>query len=147
MFKVLLGDVRDGRLQRLPYLGYSVLVVVLMLGFGIAVAVIAGVGEQIIGGDIQAAQDRLREWFALPAMLLIMVVMVLFLFMSANLMAKRIRDIDWPGWWGVLGIVVLTGIVSSLISEEAGKGLHTLFWVLLLLIPGNIVAGGDGSTP
>lgn len=147
MFKVLLGDVRDGRLQRLPYLGYSVLVVVLILGFGIAVAVIAGVGEQIIGGDIQAAQDRLREWFALPAMLLIMVVMVLFLFMSANLMAKRIRDIGWPGWWGVLGIVVLTGIVSSLISEEAGNGLHTLFWVLLLLIPGNIVAGGDGSTP
>ena len=75
MFKVLPGDTRHGRLKRLPYPGYSLLVMALMPGFGIAITVAAGVGEQIIGGDIQQAQDRLHEWFALPAPLLIMLAM------------------------------------------------------------------------
>ncbi len=39
MFKVLPGDTRHGRLKRLPYPGYSLLVMALILGFGIAIAV------------------------------------------------------------------------------------------------------------
>ena len=30
MFKVLIGDTRDGRLVRLPYLGYSLLLILLI---------------------------------------------------------------------------------------------------------------------
>ena len=140
MFKVLLGDIRDGRLQRLPYLGYSILVVVLMLGLGIAFAIAAGVGEQIIGGDLQVAQDKLRDWFALPAILVVMVVMPLFLFMASNLMAKRIRDIGLPGWWMVLVVVALTGILSYMISQEVSQAVHTLIWDLQVMIPTNAFA-------
>ena len=50
-------------------------------------------------------------------------------------MAKRIRDIGLPGWWGVVIIAVVSGVVSVVISEAASSGLHTLIWVALLLIP------------
>ena len=143
MFRVLLGDIRQGRLPRLPYLGYSLLIMALMFGFGVAIAVAAGVGEQLIGGDLQQAQDRLREWFAVPAMLVIALVVLLLLFMSANIMAKRVRDIGLPGWWVVLAVTVLTGMLGYWVSEEVGNGLHTLVWVVLLLVPGK-AAGTAG---
>ena len=139
MFSVLLGNVRQGRLSRLPYLGYSVLIMVLMLGFGVAIGVAAGVGEQLVGGDLQQAQDKLLEWFAVPAMLVTALVMCVLLFMTANIMAKRVRDIGLPGWWAVLAVIVVTGAVSYWISDEAANGLHTLVWVVLLLVPGKAV--------
>ena len=147
MFRVLLGDIRQERLPRLPYLGYSLLIMALMFGFGVAIAVAAGVGEQLIGGDLQQAQDRLREWFAVPALLVIALVVLLLLFMSANIMAKRVRDIGLPGWWVVLAVTVLTGMLGYLVSEEVGNGLHTLVWVVLLLVPGKAAgtAGGDAT--
>ena len=146
MFSVLLGNVRHGRLARLPYLGYSLLILALMLGFGIALAVAAGVGEQLIGGDLQQAQDKLREWFAMPVILLTVLVMSLLLFMSANIMAKRLRDIGLPGWLMVAAVVVLTAMVTYWVSDDAGNGLHTLVWVVLLLVPGNTVSAAATDT-
>ena len=140
MFNVLLGNVRGGRLPRLPYLGYSLLIMVLMLGLGITIAVAAGVGEQLIGGDLQQAQDKLREWFAIPVILLVLLVMSLLLFMTANIMAKRVRDIGLPGWWVVLAVTVLAGMVTYWVSDDAGNGLHTLVWIVLLLVPGKAVS-------
>jgi len=142
MFKVLFGDIYNGRLLRLPYLGYSLLLVALMIGFGLAVVLAIGVGEHLIGGDLQQAQDKLREWFTLPAMILFGLVTVLFVFSGANIMAKRLRDTGLPGWWLVLAITVLTGAVSYVISNEVSSGLHTLIWVVLLLIPGNAFTRG-----
>ncbi len=147
MFKVLFGDVSNGRLMRLPYLGYSLLLVALMMGFMFAVILAIGAGEQIIGGDLQQAQDKLREWFTLPAMLLFGLATALFAFGGANIMAKRIRDIGLPGWWLVLGIVVLTGIVSYVVSSEMSSSLHTLIWVVLMLIPTGIFSGRDRQQP
>ena len=147
MFRVLLGDVRDGRLQRLPYLGYWLLLMLLMFGFMLAMGLAAGVGEHIISGDLQAAQEKLRDWFALPAMLVMMVAMPLFFFMEANIMAKRIRDIGLPGWWVVLAIVLLTGSLSYMLSPQVSNGAQTLIWVLLLLIPTGAFAGQVQKTP
>jgi uncharacterized membrane protein YhaH (DUF805 family) len=144
MFNVLLGNVRGGRLPRLPYLGYSLLVMALMLGLGITIALAAGVGEQLVGGDLQQAQDKLREWFALPAILLVLLVMLLLLFMTANIMAKRVRDIGLPGWWVVFAVSVLAGMLSYRVSDDAGNGLHTLVWIVLLLVPGKT---GSAAAP
>ncbi len=66
MFKVLFGDITNGRLMRLPYLGYSLLLTLLVIGFGLAIVLAIGVGEHIVGGNLQDAQDKLREWFSLP---------------------------------------------------------------------------------
>ena len=54
MLKVLFGDVQAGRLLRLPYLGYSVLLSVLMIVAGLGLAFAAGVGEYLIAGDLEA---------------------------------------------------------------------------------------------
>ena len=142
MIKALLGDVKTGRLMRLQYLGYSLLVYLLMFGFVFLVILAIGAGEHIIGGDLQHAQDKLREMFTLPAMIVFAVIMPLFLFMAANIMAKRIRDIGLPGWWSVLAIIVITGIVSYMVSNEVSNGLSTLIWVVLLLVPSNSQAKG-----
>ncbi|MEA3412164.1 MAG: DUF805 domain-containing protein [Pseudomonadota bacterium] len=135
MFKALFADVTHGRLMRLPYLGYSLLLGLLMLGFGLGIVLAIGAGEHILGGDLQQAQDKLREWFTLPFMVVFALVSALFVFAGLNIMAKRIRDTGLPGWWTVLGIAVLTGVVSYAVSEQACSGLHTLIWFLLLLIP------------
>ena len=142
MIKALLGDVKTGRLMRLQYLGYSLLVYLLMFGFVFVVILAIGAGEHIIGGDLQHAQDKLREMFTLPAMIVFAVIMPLLLFMVANIMAKRIRDIGLPGWWSVLAIIVITGIVSYMVSNEVSNGLSTLIWVVLLLVPSNSQAKG-----
>ena len=137
MFKVLIGDIKDGRLVRLPYLGYSLLLVLLMAGFVFAIILAIGAGEHIIGGDLQQAQDKLRAWFTLPFFIVFGLFFMLILFAGLNIMAKRIRDIGLPGWWGVLAVAVVTGFVSVAISEEASGGLHSLVWFVLSLVPTN----------
>ena len=117
-------------------------VYLLMFGFVFLVILAIGAGEHIIGGGLQHAQDKLREMFTLPAMIVFAVIMPLFLFMAANIMAKRIRDIGLPGWWSVLAIIVITGIVSYMVSNEVSNGLSTLIWGVLLLVPSNSQAKG-----
>ena len=135
MINALFGDVKTGRLMRLQYLGYSLLLSLLMFGFGLAIVLAIGAGEHIIGGDLQQAQDKLREMFTLPLMIVYAVVMPLFVFIGLNILAKRIRDIGLPGWLTVLVIIVLEGVASFAVSSGAGSGLHTLVWIALLLIP------------
>jgi uncharacterized membrane protein YhaH (DUF805 family) len=146
MFKVLFGDVQAGRLLRLPYLGYSLLLSVLMIAIGFAIAYAAGVGEHLLAGDLDAAQAHMSENFSLPAVLTFLVVSVLFLFAGCNLMAKRLRDIGLPGWWTVLAIVILTGVVATMVSEEASNILQTVIWLVLLLIPGNALTSPTDLT-
>ena len=145
MIKALFGEVKTGRLMRLQYLGYSVLLSLLMFGFGLAVVMAIGVGEHIAGGDLQQVQDQLREQLTLPAMLVMAVVMPLFLFIGVNIMAKRIRDIGLPGWWTVLAIFIVSGVVSYLVSDNAGSIVNTLAWVAVVLVPGNALAKGTAD--
>lgn len=145
MLNIFFGDITGGRLKRLPYLGYSLLVFLLLIGFVFAVILAIGIGEHLIGGDLQQAQAKLREWFTLPFLIIFGLVMVLVLFVSANLKAKRLRDIGLPGWWSVLVIVVLTGVVSAAVSNQSSNGLYWLIWLALVLIPSNTF--GEGQSP
>lgn len=145
MIKALFGEVKTGRLMRLQYLGYSVLLSLLMFGFGIAVVMAIGVGEHIAGGDLQQVQDQLLEQLTLPVMLVMAVVMPLFLFIGVNIMAKRIRDIGLPGWWTVLAVFIVSGVVSYLVSDNAGSIVNTLAWVAVVLLPGNALAKGTAD--
>ena len=137
MFNAFFGDIANGRLMRLRYLGYSLLLGFLFIVFGLAVGLAIGVGEDLIGGNLQQAQDQLRAWFTLPFMIVFGLVVALFLFIGANLKAKRLRDIGLPGWWSVLAIAVLTGVLSVAVSKEAGNGLYLLIWLALVLVPSN----------
>ena len=137
MFKVLFGDVKEGRLMRLPYLGYSLLLTLVAIVLLVVIVLAIGAGEHLVGGNLEQAQNKLREWFTVPFVIIFGLVSVLFTFAGVNIMAKRIRDAGLPGWWMVLAIAILTGIVSTVVSNEAGSGLHTLIWLALLFIPTN----------
>ena len=145
MFKVLFGDISNVRLMRLPYLGYSLLIDLLVIGFVFAVVLTIGAGEQIIGGNLQQAQDMLQKWFTLPFFIVIGLFMLSFVYAGFNIMAKRIRDIGLPGWWVLLAIIVLESVVTYTVSQQAGGNSHILITVVLLLIPSNTFAKGEAS--
>ncbi len=144
MLGALLGNVTDGRLARLPFLGYWVLlavaVVLVLLGIGAAI----GISEQMVGGDLHSAQVKLAETLGIPGLLLISVIFAVLLFAGANLKAKRIRDIGLPGWWTLLGILVVD-LCASLISQQAAQVFSSLVILALLLIPGNAFSGKSGQ--
>lgn len=140
MLKPLFGDTATGRLARLPYLGYWILLGLLSVVIAIGIGASIGVAENAIGGDIQEAQAQLREHLGLPAVVLIFAVGMLLLFANLNLMAKRLRDMGLPAWWVVLGFVVISAVLSGGISEQASGGLYFVFWLALLLIPTDMFA-------
>lgn len=84
---------------------------------------------------MQQAQDKLRDWLGIPAIILIGLAYLGLVFAGANIMAKRIRDTGLPGWWMVLIIFLLAGGATTAGSEQGGGGLYTLVWIALLLIP------------
>jgi len=135
LFKAFLGNLKTGRMARLQYLGYSLSLGVLILGVGIAIGISIGVGEQIIGGNLQQAQNQLREWLTLPFFIIFGMISVLFLFGGINIMAKRIRDIGLPGWWTTLIIIVVEIGVSFIFSGQHGSGLYSFVLIVLLLLP------------
>jgi len=137
MLNILVGDVKNGRLLRLQYLGYLLLVSFLVFAFMMLVVLAIGAGEHILGGNLQEAQDQLREWFTLPFILVFGVLMAAVAFVGFNLMAKRFRDMGLPGWWAVLAIAVLGMIVSAYVAEQAGGAFHAVIWLLLLFVPSN----------
>jgi len=139
MFKALFGEVKHGQMARLPYLGYSVMLSILMLGFGFAMAYAIGVAEHMLAGNIEIAKEVLRENFSLPFLLLFLLMSVVFLYAGCNIMAKRFRDIGLAGWWMVLAVLVFTGVLSAVVSEQAGNITQTLIWILILLLPGKLL--------
>lgn len=130
--------------MRLPYLGYSLLLTAIVFVFALGVVLAIGAAEHIVGGDLQQAQEQLRQRFGALAIFITVIFGIAVFFSSINLMAKRIRDIGLPGWWSVLAIAVVQGVVSSVISEEAAGGLHTLVWLALLFIPSNSFGESQG---
>jgi len=137
MINTLVGDINTGRLLRLQYIGYSLVLLLMVMGFVFFTILAIGAGEHLFNGNLQEAQAQLQDWFSLPFILAFGVFMIVLLFSSMNIMAKRIRDIGLPGWITVFGVMILEGIVSVVISEESGSSLHTVVWLLLVLVPSN----------
>lgn len=135
MMTVLFGQVATGRLARLRYLGWSLFVGLLGLAIVMGIGVAIGAAENLVGGDIESAQNQIWNQLGLPSIIVLAIVFVMLLFCSLNLMAKRIRDIGLPGWWTVLAIIVLGGVISSFVSEAFGSTFHLLVWLALLLVP------------
>jgi uncharacterized membrane protein YhaH (DUF805 family) len=111
-----------------------------MIGFGLAIGLAIGAGEHLIGGNLQQAQDKIREWFTLPFFIVFGLISALFAFGGMNIMTKRIQDIGLPGWWIVLVIIVLEIIISFIVFGQVSSSLHTLVWIALLLLPINALA-------
>ncbi len=147
MLNTYFGDVTSGRLLRLPFVGYLILLQVIMIALGLGVAASLGVAENLVGGDLQEAQTMLREKFGIPVMIGFAIFFALFIFADLNLKAKRIRDIGLPGWWTLLAALVISIVIGMIVNIALGSNLETskqvsgiisaIAFLALLFIPSN----------
>ncbi|MBI2253744.1 MAG: DUF805 domain-containing protein [Proteobacteria bacterium] len=121
----------QGRLARLPYFGYSLLLGVLYFAVVAVLGMVLGVAGLFIGVALY-------------------LVLVLPFY---NLMAKRLQDFGKPGKyaWGVIAIGVL-GMLLSMSASMTGIGslfslLQLLLALLILFLPGTAGENEYGPQP
>lgn len=137
MLTKLFGEVTTGRLARLPYLGYSILLnVIWILGLSAVIITIGG-AELFIDGDIQQAQQVISDRLALPFIMIFIPFILLIIYGSLNVVAKRIRDMGFPGWITLIITGILVMVISFYVSEDMSNLFGIIFALLLLFVPGS----------
>ena len=154
MFKTYFGDVTSGYLQRLPFIGYIVLLYVLFFALMLAGAASLGIAENLVGGDLTQAQQMLAEKFGRPAMIIIVIVFAAVFFASLNLEAKRIRDMGLPGWWTLLAVWIISAVIlvivnvvtgsDPVLSKTISSAMSAIGVLALIFIPGDTFSGNNG---
>lgn len=138
MLAKIFGDIKTATLARLPFLGYTLLLnivlVLIMLGIGVSL----GITEQMIDGDIEQTQQILADKFGGVAILGVMLIMSLFVFASVNIIAKRLRDMGLPGWISVLALFILATLLGFFLQPEAIQIFQAAVFLALVLIPGGL---------
>lgn len=143
MLEIFFGAITTGRLERLPFVGYNLLLILvgILISFGLFAILGTPEGAAAQGRDLQALLQEQMGW---PLMGLFMILGLAFTFASLNLSAKRFRDMGLPGWWTLLGALALQLLISSLfpgqvvmvdgLQEVRSSGPEALFQLLLLLV-------------
>jgi uncharacterized membrane protein YhaH (DUF805 family) len=146
MLATLLGQTRSGRLQRLPYLGYYALIVLLLVAAGVGVFLVIGATERLAGGEVAAAQQMIVGKFGVAGMIAIIAVFALLLLAQLNIAAKRARDIGVPAPWLVLlGVLILVSLLSQWFGPQLAGVLNLLVFLALVLVPSNALGQGGGA--
>ncbi len=149
MFRALWGDIQNGRLKRLPFLGWHLIISLLaaLLAFGIGAAI--GTAERMAGGEAVGHELALADSLGTTGLLAVAVIFALLLMAQLNLMAKRVRDMGLPvPWLLVLGWLLLSGLVSSGGGAALGGLLSLMVLLALLFVPtGAVGGGGNGASP
>lgn len=147
MIRTLLGDTRSGRLQRLPYLGYYALIVLLFLALAIGIGVAIGAAEVMADGDLADAPLMVGERLGVVGMILVVAVFALLVFAQLNIAAKRVRDIGVPAPWLVLlGVLILVNLISQWLGPQLAGALNLFVFLALLLVPSSAWAQGGGGS-
>ncbi|NEX19134.1 DUF805 domain-containing protein [Thiorhodococcus mannitoliphagus] len=147
MLKTLYGEIMTGRLKRLPYLGYNLLVMLLfvLIGFGISTSI--GLAERMANGEIPDLQALIWDELGVIGVLLIGVALTALALAQINIAVKRIRDIGLPGWWLLLTIAVL-GVFASIIGgSPLASGVNLLIFLSLLILPTDSFGKYEGEAP
>lgn len=146
MLATLLGQTRTGRLQRLPYLGYYALIVLLFVVAGVGVFLMIGATERLVGGEAAGAQEMILGKLGVAGMIAIMAVFALLLFAQLNIAVKRARDIGVPAPWLVLlGVLILVSLLSQWRGPQLAGVLNLLVFLVLVLVPSNALGQGGGA--
>ena len=115
MWKVYFGEWQSGRLKRLPYLGYDVLLMVLgIVIFMGAFLLVGGSMEGMLGMNPEAIVEGM-------GLLLLLGMFVFFMALTVanlNIMAKRIRDMGLPAWGTVAGIILVSIMLNLLFPSQ-----------------------------
>lgn len=136
MVSELFKEVKTGQLRRMAFFGYGALLMLIPLVLMLIVVSIIGAGEQLAGGDLAQAQDKLGAWFGGPVAIIVISLMIVVFFAQLNIMAKRLRHMGLPGWWWVLGIIVINLVVTAIAGEQVGNLIGLIVALSLLFIPG-----------
>ena len=146
MFRALWGDILTGRLQRLPFLGWYLVIVLLTLVLGFVLGALVGAAERMAGGESLKTEVALEASLGPVGLIVVAAVFALLLLGQLNIMAKRVRDMGLPAaWLFALGWLLLSGLLSTAGGPALGGLLSLVVLLALLFIPtgafGNGVAG------
>jgi uncharacterized membrane protein YhaH (DUF805 family) len=147
MLRTYFGGLTSGRLARLPFLGFWVLLLVLLLLYGLGIAFGIGVVEPLVFEGFEGfegAQVYLLANFGLTVLAALGLFCLAFGFAKLNLIAKRIRDMGLPGWFMLL-VLALTSASLGYALPPGGSptdlgnlvngGFYGILLLALLLIP------------
>lgn len=137
MLKILFGEFGSGRLQRLAYFGYTILIAVVIFLFTGAVLFLIVGAEKFVGGDLGVAQKMIGNFLGTPFTIIFIGFLIAILVATSNTTAKRARDMGLSGWLFVAGYVVFSLIGSWLTSQSISQILTTIIWLGLMFIPSN----------
>ena len=146
MFNALWGELLHGRLQRLPFLGWYVVLALfaMVLAFGIGAGI--GAAGRMAGGESLTDEISLVESVGEVGVLAISALFALLLLGQLNIMAKRLRDTGLPvPWLVVLGWLVLSGLLAPVGGGLLSALLGLAVFAVLLFVPSD--AFGRGAAP
>ena len=118
MLKTYFGEWGTGRLQRLPYLGYHVLLMVLIMASIFGAIMLVGTIENIMGGSLEEIQTMLLDKFGIIGIIGIVALVFITLLAQVNILGKRIRDMGLPVLWTILGIVAISMVLNVIFPPE-----------------------------
>ena len=118
MLKTYYGDWGTGKLQRLPYLGYHLLLIVLIMAIIMGTIFAVGAAENFLGGNLAETQKMLMDKFGFVAIAGIMVLIFAAMLGQLNILGKRIRDMGLPVLMTIIGIMVISLILNIALPPQ-----------------------------
>ncbi len=108
MLNIYFGEWGSGRLQRLPYLGYHVLIMFLVVFIAIGLVFAMGLLGSLMSGNIKEIENIMGNQLGILASVLFTILILSMIIGQINIFAKRIRDMGLPVIWTILGIIVIS---------------------------------------
>jgi len=118
MLKTYFGEWGTGKLQRLPYLGYHLLLMVLIMVIIMGTIFAVGAVENFMGGNLAETQKILMDKFGFIAIAGIMVLIFAAMLGQLNILGKRIRDMGLPVLGTILGIMFISLILNIVLPPQ-----------------------------
>ena len=118
MLKTYFGEWSTGKLQRLPYLGYHLLLMVLIIAIIMGTIFTIGAAENFIGGNLAETQKMLMDKFGFVAIAGIVTLIFIVMLGQLNILGKRIRDMGLPVLMTILGIMLISLILNIALPPQ-----------------------------
>ncbi|MEA3434718.1 MAG: hypothetical protein U9R13_09060 [Campylobacterota bacterium] len=118
MLKTYFGEWGTGKLQRLPYFGYHILLIVLIIAIILGSIATVGAVENFMGGNLAETQKMLMDKFGFVAIAGIMILIFAAMLGQLNILGKRIRDMGLPVLMTIIGIMLISLILNIALPPQ-----------------------------
>jgi len=112
MLKTYFGEWGTGRLQRLPYFGYHILLTIIVMAIIFGSIMIVGSMQSMMDGSIAETQTMLLEKFGMLGIIGLITLVFVAILGQVNILGKRLRDMGLPVLWTILGIVAVSLVLN-----------------------------------